>query len=203
MPETDDLEGRVRDYIREQVTAGFYDAEDIIESTEDYFSDELEEAPQLEEQIKTITLALFKDHLAQQAHWPEATDCDRLDAAFGDLEARGILARQNFTCCGTCGAAESYTLLTDARSEGRELRGYTFYHQQDTEHAAQGNGVYLNYGAHEDSEEAALAIAAEVVKVLHEHGLKTTWDGSHSKRIFVHMLWQRRWQPPDRITAVS
>lgn len=194
MVETDKFDKQVTDYIREKVIAGFYDKEGIIESARDYFSEELGNAPRLREHIKTVTFAIIKAHLAQQAHWPEVTDCDRLDAAFCDLETKGIIARQNFTCCGTCGKAEIETVMMDCPSEGREIQGYVFYHQQDTENAARGHGVYLNYGAREEGGDATLAVAANIVTALHEHGLKTRWDGNWGKRIFVHMLWQRRWR---------
>jgi hypothetical protein len=63
---------------------------------------------------------------------------------------------------------------------------------QDTERAAEGDGLYLNYGACEDGEEAALAVANDIVTQLTAHGLRTEWNGSWNQRIAVSLDWKRR-----------
>jgi hypothetical protein len=63
---------------------------------------------------------------------------------------------------------------------------------QDTESAAEGYGLYLNYGAVEEGEKAALRVANEIIDALQRHGLQTEWDGSWSKRIGVTLDWKRR-----------
>ena len=55
---------------------------------------------------------------AAQATWPAETDCDRLDKAFADLEQHGIVARQNFSDCGTCGVAEIPAEIDAAKKSG-------------------------------------------------------------------------------------
>jgi hypothetical protein len=71
-------------------------------------------------------------------------------------------------------------------------RGYTFYHQQDTERAVDGGGVLLTYGATGGTEEASLKIGHEVVAALKAAGLQPVWDGTVRKRIGVPLEWQRR-----------
>lgn len=67
--------------------------------------------------------------------------------------------------------------------------------------ASEINGVSpeaLNYGACEEGEDAALAIANDIVTQLEAHGLRTDWNGSWSQRIGVSLDWKRRRQeqPP-------
>lgn len=135
---------------------------------------------------------LWKEQRALETSWSGATDCDRLDKAFADLEERGIVCRQDFTCCGNCGVAEIGAELNEAERRGVHVRGYAFYHQQDTERAVEGDGIYLNYGAEKEGEAAALAIAREIVTTLKHHGLDPNWSGSIGQRIHVPLVWRRR-----------
>ncbi len=183
--------GMLRERIRADVAGGFDDEDVILTNIADYFGDEIDpvlvrrEAPRLLRE----TLA---QHAAAEAAWPEVTDCDRLDAAFAALEADGVIARQNFSCCGTCGSGEIWDEIQTARDAGLPARGYAFYHVQDTESAVDGHGVYLGYGACEEGEGYALAVARDIVAELESHGLKTDWDGSWSTRIGVALDWKRR-----------
>src|SRR5262249_27527909 len=114
---------------------------------------------------------------ALEATWQGRTDCDRLDEAFAELESTGVVCRQGFTCCGTCGAAEIGAECADFEDKrGKPVRGYAFYHMQDTEHAVDGHGLFLNYGADEEGEAAALSIAREIIAVLKSHGLNPAWN---------------------------
>ncbi|ANP47250.1 DUF6891 domain-containing protein [Candidatus Viadribacter manganicus] len=135
---------------------------------------------------------LWSEQRTVEASWSDRTDCDRLDQAFEELESSGIVCRQDFTCCGTCGAAEIGAELDDAEQRGLKVRGYAFYHQQDTEGAIEGYGIFLNYGAEKGGEDAALTIAREIVSVLQSHGLQPKWNGAWSQRIHVPLEWRRR-----------
>lgn len=93
------------------------------------------------------------------------TDPERLTAAFRALEASGITARENFTCCRGCGMAE-------IGAEREDARGFVFFHAQVVEHAGVGH---------------------EVVAALDAAGLSTQWDGSPGTSIGVTPLdWRRR-----------
>jgi hypothetical protein len=135
---------------------------------------------------------LWTEQRALEAQWSERTDCDRLDQAFAELEATGIICRQDFTCCGTCGVAEMALICTEISRAGRDPRGYAFYHAQDTEHAVAGDGLYLNYGDLKGEERASLSVGREIVAVLKTHGLKPEWDESWANRIHVPLTWRRR-----------
>ena len=135
---------------------------------------------------------LWIDQRAVESTWTGRTDCERLDQAFAELEGGGIVCRQNFSCCGNCGAAEIGDEFAEVEATGVRVRGYAFYHQQDTDAAIEGYGVYLNYGAEAPGEGPALAIAREIVAVLHSHGLKPKWNGNWRERIHVPLEWRRR-----------
>lgn len=58
----------------------------------------------------------------------------------------------------------------------------------------EGYGLYLNYGAVEEGEAAALGVANEIVAKLEQHSLRVSWDGRWSRRIRVSLDWKRRWR---------
>ncbi|GAB5348481.1 hypothetical protein TMRO357_02149 [Alteriqipengyuania sp. 357] len=164
---------------------------DILQTAEDYFEKEFPAA-----EARRLAMAMLPELLAErraeQAVWPETTDCDRLDAAFAALETDGIVSRQNFSCCGSCGSYEIWDEMAAVKDAGGPTRGYAFYHMQDTESAADGGRLNLNYGAAEEGETASLQVAAEIVAKLEEHGLETHWNGSLDQRIGISLDWKRR-----------
>lgn len=179
--------------IRGHVATGFLGAEAIVEAVLDPHGDDADPTilrPHAQRFVREVIAA----QLAEQATWPALTDCDRLDAAFAALEAEGIICRQNFSCCGTCGSAEIWDEVAEAQDAGCPARGYAFYHGQDTESAVEGYGLYLNYGAVEEGEAAALGVANEIVARLEQHSLRVSWDGRRSRRIGVSLDWKRRWR---------
>ena len=136
------------------------------------------------------------DLKAEQLNWSSQTDWDRLDAAMEALELQGIVARQDFLCCGNCGMDAIVGELDkhDALG-GRRARGYVFFHQQDTDSAVEGRGLYFNYGHADDRATDAqhAGIGRELVRALEAAGLEPEWNGSLDRRIAVRLNWQRRW----------
>jgi len=174
------------------VAGGFSTREEVIQSIVDIHADDYGDAAALRASATSLTDEAFRAHRLRQVEWPEVTDCDRLDAAFAQLEADGVISRQNFTCCGTCGSAEIWDEISSARDAGKPARGYAFFHMQDTESAVDGYGLYLNYGSCEEGPEAAIAIGHEIIARLKDHEIKTDWDGRIERRIAVSLDWKRR-----------
>jgi hypothetical protein len=185
------LEEEIAGDMRRQIAGGYEDRDATIQCTIDIFEDEMErdEVALLAERLYPELIA---EHAEAQKSWPETTDYDRLDAAFSALEGKGVIARQNFSCCGTCGSGEIWDEIEEARGAGKPAHGYAFFHMQDTESAVEGGGLYLNYGSEEEGEQGALKVAGEIVEELHSHGLKTDWDGTVGMRIGVPLDWNRR-----------
>jgi hypothetical protein len=178
-------------FIATLVAAGFDTPEEILQAASDYLAGDLDQRRIDLESGPMLERALAA-HAAAEAGWPALTDCDRLDAAFAALEQQGVIARQNFSCCGNCGSSEIWGEIDAARDAGDPAYGYAFYHIQDTENAADGGALFLNYGAVDEGEAAALSVAHEIVDALKAKGLETDWDGSWDRRIGVSLDWKRR-----------
>jgi hypothetical protein len=188
---TKDALEELRSYFERDVAAGFRPEDEIATSAVEALSDEYE-ADGLRPHAVKITGELIAVHKREQASWPKITDCDRLDAAFVELERVGIVCRQDFSDCGTCGAGEIQDEMQKVSKSGKRVRGYAFYHSQDTESAVEGDGLCLNYGAIEDGEAPAAKIGREIAAALKQQGLKVDWDGTWEKRICVSLDWKRR-----------
>lgn len=87
-------------YIRRNVAAGFSSADEIVNLAVSVFKGDHDESL-LRPLAEKLASAAIAAHGKAQLTWPETTDCDLLDRAFGELERAGIVSRQNFTCCGT------------------------------------------------------------------------------------------------------
>lgn len=179
MLEPDELE-EVEEYARPLVHGGFNGWDDAVEATVEYFE---EEYPK--EELVAVVDRLWRERVAEQASWPEETETDRVLAALDVLSEQGIVARSDFTCCNTCGAAE----IGGEANPGDH--GYVFFHQQDTESAASGGGLYLSYGTFDGTDPTTVGHA--VVAALTAAGAPTVWNGSARTRILVSPLeWRLR-----------
>jgi hypothetical protein len=184
---------QMRGYIEREVAVGFRSEEHILTGLVEFLSDEYD-GEELRPHAERLTHELIEAHLRQQATWPSQTDCDRLDEVFAELERAGIVARQDFSCCGNCGSAEIWDEMEAVSRRGQRVRGYTFYHMQDTEAAVEEGGIYLAFGAVQEGTAPALEIARQVVETIQRHSLNVEWNGKCGNRIFVRMDWKRRRQ---------
>lgn len=191
-PSLEEQLDELRGYIARDLRGGYVDADSIIDNALEV----LELQPHGEDVLRTHARRILEDETAAYHHeaagWPALTDHDRLEQAFAALETQGVVCRQNFTCCGTCGVAEIGDEIDTARERGENVHGYTFFHMQDTERAVEGGGLWLNYGATESGEAPALAIGHRIADALRLAGLTVDWDGNWTKRIHVPLQWQRR-----------
>src|SRR5688500_16889972 len=140
----DDVMDEMRATIRRELRIGFMPANEIVEVALDEI--EAEDPRRFRPAAEHVLEVESQAMLREQAAWPAVTDCDRLDRAFGELEQRGIVARQNFSCCQNCGSTEIWGEVDDALDAGKAARGHTYYHAQDSQAAAEGGGLYLAYG---------------------------------------------------------
>jgi len=187
----DEALGKLQAWTQYQVKEGFDTREEIIEQAGLYAEETLERADLLRH-VERLTDELMQAHRREQAQWATPTDCDRLDQAFAELERRGVVARQNFTCCQTCGLAEIGDEIEEVEKE-REVEGYVFYHMQDTESVLEHGGFCLAYGAVDGSQDGTAEVGHRAVEELVRAGLKVEWDGSVATRICVTDFdWKRR-----------
>lgn len=125
-----------------------------------------------------------------------------IEDAFDELNERGVLARANFACCGTCASAE----ILEEFDDSRPWQGYVYFHMQDSENIPEAGNTYLGYGWYVPSryptEESWMALSpeereriyeAEGEKVINEivrptldnYGMTVEWDGDWNRRILV------------------
>jgi hypothetical protein len=130
--------------IETKVAIGFAAPADIVAYCVHCFSEEAS-ADSLRPIAEKLVASAVKEHLAKQAEWPEVTDCDRLTLAFAELEQKGILCRQDYSDCMTCGHFDLKAEAELAQQQGREVRGYVFFHGQDTESLLDGD-LFLAFG---------------------------------------------------------
>ena len=187
------------------VRAGYQSRDEIVEGMEELVEDDggTEDADAMSLPIGDVVDRAIAAHRAEARSWTDETDNDRLDRAFAALEAAGLIARQDFACCTTCATSE----IWDEVSEPSAWRGNVWFHQQDTERAVEGDGLYLGYGARDersrwrrlrgagasDASDDTAAIGREVAQALRDAGLAVTWDGHVDRRILVApFVWRRR-----------
>ncbi|MHA6764217.1 DUF6891 domain-containing protein [Streptacidiphilus sp. PAMC 29251] len=177
------------EFAQSLIRCGFDGYWDVARAVQEHF-DPAEHEVSLEQACR-IVVGPWREREREQQSWPAVTDPDRLAEAFTALEARGVTARMNFACCGTCGRGE----IGAEAAEG--ARGFVFFHQQATEGAANGGALWLAYGHFTDSTAAVPAttaeIGAEVVAELTAAGLRVEWDGSPDSALKVTSLeWLKR-----------
>lgn len=190
-PVTEEALQELRGYIQRDVDAGFRPEGEIAMNAVEILGDDYD-SDVLTPHAVRMTRELVAAHKQEQASWPQTTNCDRLNSAFAALERAGVVSRQDFSCCGTRGVSEIQDEMDKVAKRGTRVRGYAFYHMQDTESAVVGGGLYLNYGAVQDGKAAAVEIGKEIAASLKQQGLKVDWDETGAKRIGVKLDWKRR-----------
>ncbi|MFG2695621.1 DUF6891 domain-containing protein [Kitasatospora sp. NPDC048407] len=178
-------EATVVDEVRRLLVAGYATRAQATEVAEECLVDK-DSRPVTKEQAKQLVDRMWLERVAEQRSWVGETDPERVAKAFAALEATGITARENFTCCRNCGNGEIW-------AENPEARGFVYFHSQCTEGVASGGDLWLLYGGFDDSADTTAAVGREVVAALEECGLGVSWDGSPDDAIRVTGLdWRRR-----------
>lgn len=175
----------------------------------EYLEDDDERHGLTDDEIAAAYRRALDVRRAQQRAWGAVRS--NLTLAFDELNQLGVLARENFTCCGTCAATE----IHDERDDSRHWHGYVWYHQQDTESlvSSSDGSVYLGYGAYpsRDFDRAAYDALSpddklaryqadverllddQVFPVLRKHGMRPDWNRDQATRI---RLTGAQWYAP-------
>ncbi|MFF9847556.1 DUF6891 domain-containing protein [Streptomyces litmocidini] len=179
----EEIEGRVRSLL----VCGYDGRARLTRvAQEEVFSPD--EHPVSREQAEALVDRLWLERVEEMAGWEGTTDPERVTAAFAELDAAGIVAREHFTCCRSCGTTE-----IGAEDGADRARGFVFFHSQCTEGAANGGPLHLLYGGFDHSAETTAAVGEEVTAALRRQGLSVRWDGDPGQAILVTGLdWRRR-----------
>lgn len=185
------LDSEVLHEIEGLVRGGFEGRDRIIEilTEEMYEPGELDDA----EVIAAVDAAVARLARDRQT-WPAVTDCDRLDAVFARLEARGLIALQ-FAGHTQSDGFDDVSEVYQSHPDRSRVVGYCFYHSQDLTRAVNGGGLYLAFGPMDPDDEQVEGpkvgelIAAELRGV----GLEVQWNGTFDQRIHLPRFdWKRR-----------
>ncbi|XVQ13257.1 DUF6891 domain-containing protein [Spirillospora sp. CA-255316] len=177
------LHSLLREHVRVALARGEDDFDTIVADAFD-----LLDGKAGRDAVDAVARAEFAAYREEQRAWNgDLLDAERLLAAFRDLDAGGLVARADFTCCQSCGTAE----IGAEAPAGAAPAGYVFCHRQDVDAAARGEGLFLSYGAFsEDGDDAE--IGRRAVRALRERGLTVEWDGEVTTRIHLPLTWRRR-----------
>jgi len=173
------LEQELRDFARLQVRAGLLDGAAMQAEVAEAISAEL---PGLDSAVlaRAWLAAARQQLLADQTTWSEATDHDRLQAAFADLQAAGFAVLQG---CEDHWAARA---VLDAQSPP----GVVWFTPGDVWHAIDHGMLEVNVwhatGANIAPGDALLGV---VVDAFARHGLSAHSDEG---RVEVDAHWHRR-----------
>lgn len=185
MSETDDY---ILNSIRTWVWSGFFTPDEVQEFIGDILEDDADES-----MLRAAVDPEFQKKAQDEKSWPAITDCDRLDAAFDEMEASGLIALQNAGYTMSDGHADVGDAY-EARDQSR-IKGYCFYHGQDLERAVAGDGLMLAFGDLEEGKSQKAEIGQLVKSVFEKHGLAVSWDGDPEKRINLPKIdWKRRYK---------
>lgn len=177
----------ILDAIQSRVWSGFSSPADVERLIDDLLEGDADEAL-----LRAAVGPEFASKEAAEATWPPTTDCDRLDAAFAALDARGIIALQNAGYTLSEGITEVAETL-HARGTRESVRGYCFYHGQDLERAVEGHGIMLAFGSLDDDRENKHKVGQLVRETLEERGFTVEWSGDPEQRLNLPGLdWKRR-----------
>ncbi|GAA3443657.1 DUF6891 domain-containing protein [Planomonospora venezuelensis] len=182
----EDERARLDARVREVIVGGYATRAQLAGLAEDYLVSG-DRRPVSPGQARLLVDRMWLDRVEEQASWRGETDPERLGRAFAALEASGITAREDFTCCRTCGQAEI------GAAGSPDARGYVYFHSQCTDSAAAGHGLALLYGGFDGSPDTTASIGREVVAALRETGLSVEWNGDPARSIAVTPLdWRKR-----------
>ncbi|MCU0535421.1 MAG: hypothetical protein MUD14_16150 [Hydrococcus sp. Prado102] len=181
-----DTDNYILDAIKIWVWSGFYDPDEVNDMIDDILEDDANE-----EMLRSAIALEFDKKAAAEALWSIATDCDRLDLAFEELNASGIIALQNTGFTMSDGHAEVAEELD--RRDRANVKGYCFYHGQDLERAVKGDGLWLAFGDLDDAPATNLQIGNVLKNTLEKNGFTVEWNGDSQTRISIPKLhWKRR-----------
>jgi uncharacterized protein DUF6891 len=175
----------IADTVRGWVWSGFYSMADIREMLPDIVEEERDE-----ERGLALAAAEYREKEEDEAVWPQQTDCDRLDVAFEDLWAQGVVALHNAGYTMSDGLDD----VAEAAAEQGDANhwGYCFYHGQDVERAVASGDLMLAFGDLNPDDRRKAEAGRVVLAALRSKGLAASWDGDAEKRIQVSLQWKRR-----------
>jgi hypothetical protein len=179
-------EQHVREFTRAGVRAGLLPTEELHDDVVEAIVTELPERAADAADLATAWIDEAREQLrVDQQSWPEATDYERLQTAFAELEIADVVVLQG---CEDHWAAKR--LLDERREAGDPPRGVAWFTPADVWHAVDEGMLEVNLW-HGTTANAAPGdeLLAEVLGILEKHGLAAHFDEG---RIEVDAHWHKR-----------
>jgi hypothetical protein len=182
-------EQQVRDFTRSLVRSGLLQGQDMLDEVVQAIETELPELAAESRRLARDWVDEYREQLARdQQDWPEATDYERLQRAFEDLETAGVPVLQ-----GVDDHWAAKAELDRRAADGRLPQGIVWFTPPDVWHAIDEGMLELNLW-HGTTANAAPgdALLDDMIDLLGRHGLAARFDEG---RIEVAAHWQRRLVP--------
>lgn len=191
-----DVQGDDPDYIEYVITRaikqGFVGMNEAVIAVAAQFRYQCShERTRLMKEVYSVALQKMAEHRETQRTW-SITDCDRMDWAFAELNAAGIVARQDYTCCPTCAEGAIRQEVQAWMNEGVPVRGTAFYSQLETWYAVDKGVLDIYFDSAAGGAGSRVAIGREIVDTLARRGLVVTPDRTRKSAIGVEIHWKRR-----------
>ncbi len=182
-------EQHVREFARACVRAGLMPYDELCGEVVEAITVELPARAGEAEELATAWVDEAREELrVDQESWPEATDYERLQTAFDELEMLDVVVLQG---CEDHWAAK--TVLDDRADAGDPARGVAWFTPPDVWHAVDEGMLEVNLW-HGTTANVAPgdALLEEVLGLLEKHGLSAAFDEG---RIEVSAHWHKRLGP--------
>lgn len=109
-----------------------------------------------------------------------------LNEAFAKLRKAGMIARQNYLCCQSCGCAGVDRDFNNLSAEKQKSKlGYCFYHRQGNARRKQSHNFHLTFGVFKEGLGDPTAIGQKIVEVLADCGIPVRWNGNSDTTICI------------------
>jgi hypothetical protein len=168
--------------------------------------------------------------MSTKLNWNAKGFMARLKEAFKEMKAAGLIARQNFSCCGGCAGYEIATDVKENAKLAEKTKGAVFYTTQSRgnfydaietyeRRLSRNRGaksevrpsMYLHFGdvtvTYEDKTKKTFGLpTVEVGKIvtaaLAKHGIEYHWSGSEDEGIEI-VYRSESTVAPYRISAIA
>jgi len=112
------------------------------------------------------------------SNWKTNFHTPAIDDCFQELRIYGWAAEKDWTCCNTCGHAET----EDYFGKGKP---YVFYHMQGADELNSTGSVHLNYGFTGGSPNQIIKKARNLYETLEAYNLDPKWNGMLDDKIKI------------------
>jgi hypothetical protein len=182
-------EKHLREFTRASVRAGLLDEAAVRDEVRQAIEVELPERAAEAGDLAAAWVDQAREELrVDQLSWPEATDYQRLQSAFAEIELADVVVLQG---CDDHWSAKA--LLDERTAAGTTPRGVAWFTPSDVWHAVDEGMLEVNLW-HGSTANAAPGdeLLDEVLGVLEKHGLAAHFDEG---RIEVDAHWHKRLAP--------